>query len=323
MYIFGRMDKVIVGIDLGGTIVRAGAFDSQGKLLAVQETPIEAKRGPEFGLRKIQELIDQVLAESVAKSLIGIGIGCTGPIDAVQGTVNNPFTLPTWENVPIVAWMQKAFHVPVTLENDANVAALGEYWQGAGRTAKRLYAVTVGTGIGTALIVDGQVYRGLDGSHPEGGHMILDPTGPACYCGARGCWESLCAGPAIERQARAADVTGSVLIEMASGDPEKITARMVFEAARTGDRVACSIVERFSAYFAQGILNIAILFVPEVIVLSGGVMRSLDLLMPRLQQTLRAYTAIIPGDHVQIMPAQLGYYAGIYGGAYSILSNSL
>jgi len=317
------MDKVIVGIDLGGTIVRAGAFDSRGKPLVVHETPIEAARGPEFGLRKIQGLVEQVLAESGTKSLVGIGIGSTGPLDPIQGIINNPFTLPTWENVPIVEWLQKLFMVPVTLENDADSAALGEYWQGAGRSAPRLYAVTVGTGIGTALIVDGQIYRGLAGSHPEGGHMLLDPSGPLCYCKMRGCWESLCAGPAIERQAREADLTGSRLLEMSAGDHEKISARIVFEAARTGDSAALAIVEKVSAYFAVAILNIAILFAPDMIVLSGGVMRSVDFFLPRIGQTMQDYREMVPAHRIQIVPAQLGYYAGLYGSAYTIFKNHL
>lgn len=317
------MDKVIVGIDLGGTIVRAGIFDSDGSLLVVRETPIEAARGPEFGLKKIQGLIDQALAESEAKSLIGIGIGCTGPLDPVRGTINNPFTLPTWDNVPVVEWLHDCFHVPVALENDADAAALGEYWQGAGRNAKRLYAVTVGTGIGTALIIDGQIYRGLDGSHPEGGHMVLDPSGSLCYCKAHGCWESLCAGPAIERQAREMDLDSSPLLEWSGGDREKIDARMVFEAARMGDGVALSLVERFSKYFAQGMLNITTLFVPDIIVLSGGVMRSVDLFMPQLQQTMQTYSEMVPANRIHIVPAQLGYYAGLYGGAYTIFHKYL
>jgi glucokinase len=312
------MEKVIVGVDLGGTTVRAGAFDSRGSLLAVQETPIEAARGAEFGLRRIHGLIEQVLAESGTASLIGIGIGSTGPLDPIRGIINNPFTLPTWENVPIVEWMQRSFGVPVTLENDADAAALGEYWQGAGREPKRLYAVTVGTGIGTALILDGQIYRGLEGSHPEGGHMVLDPSGPLCYCKMRGCWERLCAGPAIERRAREMNLAGSHLLELSEGDHEKISARMVCEAARTGDVAALSIVEKVSEYFALAILNIAILFAPEVIVLSGGVMRSVDLFMPRIQQTLQDYRKIVPTHRIQIVPAQLGYYAGLYGSAYTI-----
>lgn len=317
------MERVIVGVDLGGTMVRAGAFSSQGKLLLVHERPIEAARGPESGLRKIQGLIEQVLAESGTKSLIGIGIGSTGPLDPIQGIINNPFTLPTWEGVPIVEWMQKSFNVPVTLENDADAAALGEYWQGAGLNAERLYAVTVGTGVGTALIIDGQIYRGLEGSHPEGGHMVLDPSGPLCYCKMRGCWEILCAGPSIERQARETDLTGSHLLEMSGGELKKISARMVCEAARMGDLTALSIVEKVSEYFTQAILNIAILFAPEMIVLSGGVMRSVDLFMPAIQQTMLAYREMVPTHRIQIVPAQLGYYAGLYGSAYTIFNKYL
>jgi glucokinase len=315
------MDKVIIGIDLGGTIVRAGAFNAEGSLLVVHETPIEAARGPEFGLGKIQGLIEQVLAECGTQSLVGIGIGSTGPLDPIQGIINNPFTLPTWENVPIVEWLQRSFNVPVTLENDADSAALGEYWQGAGRETQRLYAVTVGTGIGTALIVDGQIYRGLAGSHPEGGHMVLDPSGPLCYCKMHGCWEILCAGPAIERQAREADLTGSRLLEMSEGDREKISARMVFEAARLGDAATLAIVEKVSAYFALAILNIAILFAPDMIVLSGGVMRSVDFFLPRIGQTMQDYREMVPAHRIQIVPAQLGYYAGLYGSAYTIFKN--
>jgi glucokinase len=317
------MDRVIVGVDLGGTIVRAGIFDMEGRLHVVRETSIEAARGPEPGLRTIQGLVEQVLAEAQAKHLIGIGIGATGPVDPLHGTINNPFTLPGWDNVPVIDWIQNAFQVPVMLENDADAAALGEYWQGAGQKAKRLYAVTVGTGIGTALILDGEIYRGLDGSHPEGGHMVLDPSGPLCYCKARGCWESLCAGPALERQAREADLTGSRLLELANGDCERITGRLIFDAAREKDPVAVEIVDRASRYFAQAIFNITILFVPDVIVLSGGVMRSSKFFLPRLQEVLQTHTNMVPADRVQVVPARLGYYAGLYGGAYTIFRKTV
>lgn len=317
------MDRVIAGIDLGGTIVRAGVFDMEGELLVARETPIEAVRGPEPGLRTIRGLIELVLAEAGANRLMGIGMGATGPVDPLRGTIDNPFTLPGWDNVPVIDWLQNAFQVPVTLENDADAAALGEYWQGAGRSAKRLYAVTVGTGIGTALILDGEIYRGLDGSHPEGGHMVLDPAGPPCYCKARGCWESLCAGPSLERQAREGDLTGSHLLELAGGDRERITARLIFEAARADDPAARQIVEWASHYFTQGILNIAILFVPDVIVLSGGVMRSSEFFLPELQETLQTHTGMVPAHRIQVVPAELGYYAGLYGSAYTIFRKNV
>jgi glucokinase len=153
--------------------------------------------------------------------------------------------------------------------------------------------------------------------------MVLDPNGPLCYCRMHGCWESLCAGPSIERQAREADLKGSRLLEMVSGERAKIEARMVFEAARTGDGVALSIIDAFTRYLIQGILNVCILFVPDVIVLSGGVMRSADLFMPRLEAALQAYTEMVPAHRVRAIPAKLGYYAGLYGAAYTIWSKVL
>jgi glucokinase len=153
--------------------------------------------------------------------------------------------------------------------------------------------------------------------------MILDPSGPLCYCKQHGCWESLCAGPAIERQAREADLIGSQLIDISGGDREKIDARMVFAAARMGDGVAISIVGTVSKYFTQAVLNIAILFTPDAIVLSGGVMRNVDFFMPDLQQTLQAYREMVPAHRIHIKPAELGEYAGLYGSAYTIFRKDL
>jgi len=314
------MKRIVIGIDLGGTIVRAGAFDEQGHMLSAREIPIEAPRGPELGLRKIQKLIEQVQAESGTDSLVGIGIGSTGPVDPIRGRIHNPFTLPTWDDVPIVEWVQKAFNVSVTLENDADVAALGEYWQGAGQSVKKLFAVTAGTGIGTALIEEGQIYRGMDGLHPEAGHTILDPNGPLCYCGAHGCWESLCAGPSIVRDVLKRDLSDSSLLQMAGGDHEKIDACMIADAARNGDPVARQTMEKAARDFGLGIVNIIINFVPEMIVLSGGLMRSSDLFLPAMQEAIEAHSILIPAKQVRILPAQLGYHAGLYGAAYTIWS---
>jgi len=314
------MKRVVIGIDLGGTIVRAGAFDARGHLLSAREIPIEAARGPESGLRKIQRLIEQVWAETEADALVGIGIGSTGPVDPIRGRIQNPFTLPTWDDVPISAWMQRAFNVPVTLENDADAAALGEYWKGAGQMTKRLFAVTLGTGVGTALIADGHIYRGMDGLHPEAGHMLLDPAGPLCYCGAHGCWESLCAGPAIVRDVLSRDLFQSRLLQNAGGDRAKIDARMIASAARDGDPVARAAMEKAAGYFGLGIVNVIINFIPEMIVLSGGLMKSSDLFLPAMHQAIAAHSVMTPAKQVRILPAQLGYHAGLYGAAYTIWS---
>jgi glucokinase len=311
--------RAAIGIDLGGTIVRAGALDVEGRLLSAREVPIEAARGPVAGLERIRGLIDQVWAESGADSMAGIGIGSTGPLNPARGRIHNPFTLPTWDNVPIVEWMREIFRVPVRLENDADVAALGEYWQGAGRGVKRLFAVTVGTGVGTALIEDGRIYRGMDSLHPEAGHMLLDPAGPLCYCGAHGCWESFCAGPSIVRDVLSMDLTQSSLLR-AAGQDEKLDAARVAQAAREGDPAAQRGMQKAAYYFGLGMVNVIIAFLPEMIVLSGGLMRSSDLFLPAMQEAIERHSVMIPAKEVRILPAQLGYQAGLYGAAYTIWS---
>lgn len=313
--------EIAIGMDIGGTLVRVGAFDGAGQLLGQKEASI-ASIGPDNGLRLIEQLIHETLDSVHASALLGIGIGCTGPLDIVHGLVNNPYTLEGWSNVPIVERLNKTFNVPVHLENDADAAALGEYWQGAGRDAKRLYAVTVGTGVGTSLIVDGKIYRGVDGSHPEGGHQLIDPNGPECYCGHRGCWESLISGLAISSAARSAK-HNEHLIALALNDPNRVTAHFIAEAARAGDPVASEIMQKAARDFSLGIINIISFFVPDVLVLSGGVMKSADLFLPTLEKTLKTPNPMVPFDRVNILPAKLGYYAGLYGGAYMILNEAV
>jgi glucokinase len=313
--------RIAIGVDIGGTLVRVGAFDGTGQLLRQNEASI-ASIGPDNGLRLIEQLIHKTLDSVQASALLGIGIGCTGPLDVVRGLVNNPYTLEGWSNIPIVERLNKTFNVPVHLENDADAAALGEYWQGAGRDAKRLYAVTVGTGVGTALIVDGEIYRGLDGSHPEGGHQLIDPEGPECYCGHRGCWESLISGLAISSHARSVK-NNEHLLALALNDPSRVTAHFIAEAARAGDPVASGIMQKAARDFSLGIINIISFFVPDVLVLSGGVMKSADLFLPTLEQALKTPNPMVPFDRVNILPAKLGYYAGLYGGAYMILREAI
>ena len=313
--------EVTIGVDLGGTHVRLGAFDLEGHLLAQQHASI-ADMGPESGLPLMERLIHELLDSLGSPTLLGIGIGSTGPLDTIRGLINNPYTLAGWMNVPVVERLNGTFGVPVRLENDADAAALGEYWQGAGKGASRLYAVTVGTGVGTSLIAEGKIYRGLDGSHPEGGHQLLDPNGPECYCGHRGCWESLISGPAIAGHARGAK-DNERLLAMAGGDPERLDARLVAEAARLGDPTALAIMQKAARDFGLGVINIISLFVPDVLVLSGGVMRSIDLFLPTLEKMLQTPNPMVPFERVHILPAQLGYYAALYGGAYLILSERI
>lgn len=315
-------NEVVVGIDIGGTFVRIGVFQPNGKLISVVQQPIEAHKGEEAGIQRIISMTEQALKKS-GGSLIGLGLGSTGPVDSDRGLIQNPYTLPGWENVPILQPLTEYFRVPAVLENDADVAALGEYWAGAGRGINRLYAVTVGTGIGTALIIDGYIYRGVDGSHPEGGHHIVDPAGPLCYCGAHGCWEAMAAGPAIARRAQAGikDHPNSQLIKLSGNDPQKIDANMIAEAAKAGDAYALEIMDKTAYYLGLGLVNCIALFAPQMIVLSGGVMKSAELLLPQINVMIQKINVMHPVDRIKIVTAELGYYAGIYGAAYAILQN--
>jgi glucokinase len=312
-----RPDRV-VGIDLGGTHARAGLFNLQGRLLALQQTPIEAHQGAETGVKRLIRLVEGLLEDSHAGQLAGIGMGCTGPLDTERGLIQNPYTLPGWANVPVIGPLSDHFHVPAFLENDAAAAALGEYWQGAGRGVARLYMVTVGTGIGTAFVYHGEIFRGLGGAHPEGGHLPVDPSGPECYCGQHGCWESLAAGPAIQRRAMEArphfpDST------LAAGLGAAIDAHQVAQAAQAGDPLGVQVMGAVARDFSRGLAAVIELFLPEMIVLGGGVMQSLELFTPAIRETLQAINVMVPANQIQVVPARLGNQAGIYGAAYTAL----
>lgn len=313
--------RAVVGIDLGGTLVRAGALDPEGQLLAWAETPIEAARGPAAGVQRITGLVHDILRQIGAVQLLGIGIGSTGPVDRQLGAIQNPHTLPTWENVDVVSPLQDHFGVPVTLENDADAAALGEYWRGAGGGLDRLVMVTVGTGIGAAFVYRGEIYRGVQGHHPETGHNIIDASGPPCYCGACGCWESLASGPAIARRAQEAVLeaaTPTSLLARAGGDVTAIDARLVAEAAAGGDLLARQVIAESARYLALGLVNVIQFLLPQRIILGGGVMRSYELFRPVVESVITQHNVMAPTHLVEMRPALLGQQAGVVGAGYAV-----
>ncbi|MGB9799261.1 MAG: ROK family protein [Thermanaerothrix sp.] len=309
---------VLIGIDLGGTNVRVGAVNLQGDVLAWAEAPIEAARGPQVGLARIGALIEQVLGTVGMVMPLAIGMGATGPIDRQRGSIQNPYTLPTWEDVPVVQLLQERFGVPVALENDADAAALGEAWVGAGRDYERVLMVTVGTGIGTAFVYRGEIYRGIEGAHPEAGHIVVDPRGPLCYCGAHGCWESLASGPAIARRAQSlARDTSTLMVELAQGNLEAIDARVVVAAAQAGDVLAQQIIEETAFYLGLGMVNLMIAYLPDVVILGGGVMRAYPVFAPYIHQVIQQHSVVAPLQSVRLEMARLGGQAGVVGAAYA------
>jgi glucokinase len=298
---------MIGAVDIGGTKIAVGMVTESGRLLARTACPTAPERGLGGGLARIAAMLRQTSAEAGGE-LQGIGIGCTGPVNPQAGTIGNVEFLPGWEGADLAGELSGVFGVPVAIENDADAVALGEAAWGAGRGARSFVYVTVGTGIGGGLVLDGKLYRGVTGAHPEIGHHVVDPAGPACFCGAHGCWESLASGPAMVRWTREN--------APASDSPAKGGgAQSIFAAAERSEPHALAAVAREGFYLGLGLANLITLFTPEVIALGGGVMRSCHLFWGTVQATIRATCGLVPFEQVRLIPATLGSDTGLVGAA--------
>lgn len=298
---------MIAAVDIGGTKIAVGAVNESGRLLARQETPTHADAGYPAALHRVRTMLRQVEA-AAAEAITGIGIGATGPVDPLTGEIGDVYFFPTWRGENPVRDLRAIFNVEVAMENDADAAALGEFGWGAGRDKTRLAYVTVGTGIGVGLILDGHVYRGVDHSHPEIGHHAVDSSGPQCDCGFRGCWESLASGPAMAAWFRAN-------APRASAEGSQLTAKAICELARAGDEWARRCVEREAHYLGLGLANLVTLFVPDAIVLGGSVMKSADLFLDHIHEVIAASCRFVPYEKTLVRLASLGEDANLIGAA--------
>ena len=301
-------NKAAVGaIDVGGTKIAVGVVDAGGRILARAECPTEPEKGYAAALARIDAMFRRAIHAS-GQSIEGIGVGSTGPIDPETGVFGEVGTLPGWRGSPLAEDLQRAFGVGVRVENDADAAALGEAAWGAGRGSRSLLYITVSTGIGVGVLLDGRVYRGAGGAHPEIGHHVVDASGPLCYCRANGCWESLASGPAMEQWAHA------------NGGAERfpvgaLTAKRICELAREGDTLALQAVARSARYLGLGLANLVTMFCPETIVLGGGLMKSADLLLPCALRVVGEICTQVPAEKTAIVLAGLGQDVGLLGAA--------
>lgn len=297
---------MIGAVDIGGTKIAVGVVDDNGRVLARAQTPTDGReylKGLEAIVRMLQET-----AAAAGTTITGIGIGATGPVDPIRGEFGDVDFLPGWRGKKLVGDLTGSFSVSVAMENDGDAAALAEAGWGAGKNRTRLIYVTVGTGIGGGIILDGKLYRGVDGAHPEVGHQVLDPSGPDCSCGFRGCWESLAAGPAMvawmERHAPAGYL-----------HRQSITAKRICELAQKGDELAQQAVEHEGYYLGLGLANLISLFTPDAIVLSGSVMKSAPLFMDRIREVIRRGCRFVPAEKTELMLASLGDDTNLIGAA--------
>ena len=306
------MNKVIAGIDIGGTKTAIALEDSFGERIAARTLPTQTDAFVMIG--QISDAVETMLDENRAK-LTAVGIGCPSPLDIEKGLVMSPSNLREWSNFPIVKLFKDRFTVPVVLENDANTAALGEYVHGAGRGYKNIVYVTVSTGIGGGIILNGEIYHGVGAGAGEIGHMIVQTDGVKCNCGSVGCVETICAGVHIARRAqeKLADGAASLMNEI-EGNIKEVSAKTVVEAARRGDKLAIEIWDETCFYLAVGIANAITLLAPEAVIIGGGIAAATgEMLFAPLRRLIPKYVSMIPADKIKILPAELGSESGVCG----------
>ena len=298
---------MIGAVDIGGTKIAVGMVDDAGNVLSKLESPTDAHRGYSNGLERMIAMLRDT-ARVAGVEISGIGIGSTGMVYPFTGAIGDADFLPGWQGNNPVRDLAQAFNVTVALENDADASALGEAGWGAGKGKSRLIYITVGTGIGGGIILDGQLYRGADMAHPEISHHVIDPSGPLCTCGFRGCWESLATGPAMVEWLKANAPS-------AQRYPADLTAKQVCQLSQQGDELAVRAVEHEAYYLGLGLANLVNLFVPDVIVLGGSVMKSAALFLDGIRKTIRQGCRFVPFEKTELALASLGEDANLIGAA--------
>ena len=313
---------VAIGIDLGGTDIKSGLVTPHGTIVKSETIPTEANKGVDHVISRIVGLIEShrqcVVSESL--HLDGVGVGSPGTLSHERGIVIAPPNLPNWRNVPMADHIEARIGLRPVLENDANAAALAEFRCGAGRGCDSMVMLTLGTGIGSGIIVDSQLFRGSNDNAGELGHMIVELDGRPCNCGQRGCLEAYASASGTAARAREridAGEASSLASIVAQG--REIDATMVADAARAGDALAQRVWRETCRYLAIGCINIVRAFDPERIILSGGMSRAGDHLLRPVIAGFDAMASDMLGDRPEIRIAELGNDAGLVGAALNAL----
>jgi glucokinase len=308
-----RSTTPILGVDIGGTKVAVGLVDRNGKIVAEGRKPMVAHGTAEAALQAVFEAIDSLLSPEVQN----IGICAPGPLDPKSGVVLNPPNLPAWRNFPLAEKVREKYRLPVKLDNDGNAAALAEAIWGAARGYRYVFYATIGTGIGSGVVLDGRIYHGKTGSAAEGGHVSIDYHGPVCNCGKRGCIEILAAGPAIGARARAKLSAGaqSAMLDLAKGNVAAVSSEMVGSAYAAGDATAREVLQETSELLTVWLGNIVDVLDPDVMVVGGGVAAMLTPFFAEIKKQLPKWCVNPHASEIPLVRAYYGADAGIAGGA--------
>lgn len=313
------MTAPILGVDIGGTKIAVGLVDREGHILRQDRKPMIANGTAQAGLDAVLGAIDSMNIGRGHEQISSIGMCAPGPLDPKSGIVLNPPNVPCWRNFPLADEVSAKYSVPVKLDNDANAAALAETRWGAARGYRYVFYATLGTGIGTGIVLDGAIYHGNTGSAAEGGHVSIDYKGPLCNCGKRGCIEVLASGPAIAARARAKldsePSRVSNLRELAQGKVPSVTSETVARAYSAGDPLAREILQETAHLLTCWLGNIVDLLDPDVIIMGGGVA---GILQPFFAEITKALPSWCLNPRAGEIPLRMAYYgadAGIAGGA--------
>jgi glucokinase len=303
-----------VGVDVGGTKIAAGVVDEKGAILERVR-----RESPASDTEAIEDTIAEIVRELAANHAVeAVGVGAAGFVDAARSTVLLAPNL-AWRNEPLKQELERRLDLPVVIENDAAAAAWGEFAFGAAADADDSLLVTVGTGVGGGIVLDGRLHRGAFGIAAEIGHLRVVPDGRPCPCGNRGCWEQYASGSALVRDARESarnDVAARPLVDLAGGDPEAISGPMITEAAKRGDQFAIGRLALLGQWLGEGIASLAAVLDPGVVVIGGGVSEAGDLLLDPIREHFRGnLTGRAYRPELAIRPAQLGNTAGLIGAA--------
>lgn len=312
-----------IGIDVGGTNVKIALVDDNGKIIYSNSVPTYAKMGYEYTVNNIKQAIKDLMKETntTPSDIEGIGFDFPGQVDCKTGVVKLAPNIPGWVNVPIAQMIEDEFHIPTRIDNDVRCAALGELKFGAGRGCENFICITVGTGIGSGIVINGKVVRGATNAAGELGHIKLQMNGgPICGCGDTGCLEAFASGPAIVAMAQEYIKGGksTKFREMAAVEGGEITPYMVAKAAEEGDPVAKKIFEIVGEYIGIGLTSVINLLNPERVIIGGGVAESGELLLGPIRKTIKERAMVVAGNAVEIVPAQLGNSAGVIGASMLI-----
>jgi glucokinase len=317
------MNKPVLAVDLGGTKIRSAIVSQEGKIIATDNRPTQAHKGLAHVGNRLFDSIDMVLRKGNMRAgeFAGIGVAIAGVLDSKNGVLTSSPNLPHWKNVPLKKIMQDRLDLDTFLINDANAAALGEHRFGAGIGAQDLVYLTVSTGIGGGIIIDGKLYEGSTGSAGELGHMTIDADGPRCNCGNYGCLEVLASGTAVAREAVERITRGETsILKDIKESISAITAEDVAKAARQGDKLAAEIIAGASYYLGIGLANIVNIFNPQVIVIGGGMSKMGGMLMGPAKKIVKQRAFKLPARAARIMKARLGNDSGIIGAAVNVFN---